>query len=704
VGVVRSLAVGLLTSVAVLTGLLVIIPSAHADEAPGMYDITLDRAVYDATGQMTVTWRSVYPATATGLKPSTQPTCTVSVDGSPRTSTKVCHSGQPFTYDLTPLGGNGNLTITVKEPFTDSRDLPFEPYLSGSATAVVDPTPAYVGIASTQVLGGSSDQVTSPLSPQVTYSTVANVSPDITAANAHFSYRRTAPTVSDPVAVAPFSVQSGTGRWNFQLPAVSGTYALTIDVTDPFGRSASDTVSYEVDADAPVVTLTSPADGTTYDHTQLEVSANADEPVHFLCSQNPDAGPGSYQACGYPSFQTSMAPGWTLGAVEGTQKFGIEAVDAQGNTSDPVVHSFTVDTVAPALTLNAPVDGGTFTSLPVAYSVSASEPVKLLCSTNPDAGAGSYVDCSFGQTKSSWAGGLQLNARGTHRYGFAAVDAAGNRSDPVAFTYTYKPAAGFTWQSGPREGAAVHVGTPAWEWTSDGTGASYECSLTPSGTAASFAPCSSPYTPAADLPPGDYDFSVRTSGTDVTTAVTTASFTVQPDVTGTVVLAGTARVGSKLSAGGTWTSATILTYRWLRDGVVLPAARAASYVPTAADLGHRLSVEVTGVQDGHFPATVASRSVVVGKGVLTSGKARITGKSKAGKRLTASAAPWTPGTTVRYRWFANGKRIAGATHAKLKLKRKWAGKRITVRITGTKAGYQTRVATAAAKGKVRRQA
>jgi hypothetical protein len=698
---VRHLARLLAVAALAVTGLTVVAP-AHATEDPGIYDITLDRAVYDSTGQMTVTWRSVYPATATGTKPSTQPSCTVSVDGTPRTSTKVCHSGQPFSYDLTPLGGNGNLTITIKEPYADSRHLPVEPHLSGTTTAIVDPTDAYVGILSTQVAGGSGDQVTSPLSPHVAYSTVASLSPDITAANAHFSYRRTAPTSSNPVSVAPFSISSGTGRWNFQLPAVSGTYALTVDVTDPYGRTASDTVSYEVDADAPIVTLTSPADGATYDHSQLEVSATANEPVQFYCSQNPDAGAGSYQVCGYQAFVTSMPPGWILGALEGTQKFGIEAVDAQGNASDPVVSTFTVDTTAPVLTLNAPVDGSTFTSVPVAYSVGASEPVKLLCSINPDAGPGSYGDCSFGQTKTSWTGGLRFNDRGTHRYGFAGVDAAGNRSAPVTFTYTYKPAAGFTWQSGPRDGIAIHAGAPTWEWTSDAGDATYECSLTPSGAAADFAPCTSPYTAAESLGVGGYDFAVRTSGTDVTPAVSTASFTVQPDVAGSAVIGGKARVGSKLSVGGGWTPGTTLSYQWLRDGTVLPGAATASYVPVVADLGHRISVRVVGAQAGFFPATITSAARLVGKGVLASGKARIAGRLKVGKRLTASASPWTRGTKVHYRWFAGKKAIKGATHAKLKLKKKFAGKRIKVRITGSRAGYATRVLTARRTGRVHR--
>jgi C-terminal processing protease CtpA/Prc len=64
-------------------------------------------------------------------------------------------------------------------------------------------------------------------------------------------------------------------------------------------------------------------------------------------------------------------------------------------------------------------------------------------------------------------------------------------------------------------------------------------------------------------------------------------------------------------------------------------------------------------------------------------------------KVNTGATEWTPGTTLTIRWYVGGKAIKGKTGKKLalKIKRKWAGKRLTVRVTGTQPGYTTRTLT-----------
>jgi len=65
----------------------------------------------------------------------------------------------------------------------------------------------------------------------------------------------------------------------------------------------------------------------------------------------------------------------------------------------------------------------------------------------------------------------------------------------------------------------------------------------------------------------------------------------------------------------------------------------------------------------------------------------ITGVKKVGHTLTARAGTWRPaGVKLSYRWYVGSKAIAGANHRTLKIRAAWAGKRLTVRVTGRKSG------------------
>jgi hypothetical protein len=85
---------------------------------------------------------------------------------------------------------------------------------------------------------------------------------------------------------------------------------------------------------------------------------------------------------------------------------------------------------------------------------------------------------------------------------------------------------------------------------------------------------------------------------------------------------------------------------------------------------------------------------------LTGATPTITGTTKVGSTLTARAGTWAPApVTLSHQWLRNGVVISGATATTYKLTATDKGKRITVRVTGTKAGYttlsQTSTATAA---------
>jgi hypothetical protein len=90
-------------------------------------------------------------------------------------------------------------------------------------------------------------------------------------------------------------------------------------------------------------------------------------------------------------------------------------------------------------------------------------------------------------------------------------------------------------------------------------------------------------------------------------------------------------------------------------------------------------------------------------GTLTAPTPSIAGKAKVGRTLRATAGKWGPQpVTLSYQWFRDGKPIKRATRAAYPLTAKDRGHKITVRVTGVKAGYATATRASKATKKVTR--
>lgn len=158
-------------------------------------------------------------------------------------------------------------------------------------------------------------------------------------------------------------------------------------------------------------------------------------------------------------------------------------------------------------------------------------------------------------------------------------------------------------------------------------------------------------------------------------------------------ISGTAKVGSRLTAvPGVWSPANVeLRYQWYASGVVIPGATSSTFVLTPAQRGKSMTVTVTGWLNGTATiTTTSSPTVAVAPGTLSAKTPVISGKAKVGKTLKAKQGTWGPApVTLRYQWYANGKKISKATKSSYKIAKKYKGKKITVKVTGTKTGYTT---------------
>lgn len=170
--------------------------------------------------------------------------------------------------------------------------------------------------------------------------------------------------------------------------------------------------------------------------------------------------------------------------------------------------------------------------------------------------------------------------------------------------------------------------------------------------------------------------------------ITGASFT-----GGKVAVTGTVRVGQRLTATATgWTPVSPATrrYSWLVGGKLVQEGTSTQFTVPPSAVGKPIVVQVRGERTGYAPITITSPATrAVARGVLTTNSPRVFGSARAKGTLRASVS-WRPSpVTYRYQWYVGSKKISRATKSSYKIPTKYRGKKIRVRITGTKSGFTT---------------
>lgn len=163
-------------------------------------------------------------------------------------------------------------------------------------------------------------------------------------------------------------------------------------------------------------------------------------------------------------------------------------------------------------------------------------------------------------------------------------------------------------------------------------------------------------------------------------------------------ITGKARVGQKLTAlGMNWVSYSSVkptgfapTYRWLRNGRAIKGATSSTYRLSAKDKGKRIQVveypRAPGYETSSRARSEPTRKVRIGK--LATSRPKIRGKAKVGKVVKAATPGWTRATKFRYQWLIGKEALRGATSKKLRITRSMKGKKLRVRVTGTKKGFR----------------
>jgi hypothetical protein len=156
------------------------------------------------------------------------------------------------------------------------------------------------------------------------------------------------------------------------------------------------------------------------------------------------------------------------------------------------------------------------------------------------------------------------------------------------------------------------------------------------------------------------------------------------------------RVGDTLQVSApAWAPAAEFSYQWLRDGQPIDGATSASYTPTTADLGHAISVTVTGAAAGYVPESrtsdpterVVARTAYVTKRVKPTVSIKALSKHRVQVTLVAKG---LPAKYLNQKITVKVAGVRGAYRVKL------TGGKATIRLTGAKArevgtGEKTRV-------------
>lgn len=166
-------------------------------------------------------------------------------------------------------------------------------------------------------------------------------------------------------------------------------------------------------------------------------------------------------------------------------------------------------------------------------------------------------------------------------------------------------------------------------------------------------------------------------------------------------ISGYATYGWPLTAtSGTWEPADGTTYswRWLRDGQPIAGAVASTYRTVLADIGRRISVEVTASHEGFTDtAVVSTPTPAIRRGTLRMlERPQVIGVRRYLRTLSADPGRWWPAAQHhRVQWLRDGRPIPGATGWRYRTTHHDVGHLVAVRVAAIRAGHHIAAAASA---------
>ncbi len=283
--------------------------------------------------------------------------------------------------------------------------------------------------------------------------------------------------------IARFECSLDSGTWSTcSSPAqftglADGSHTVEVRAVDRAGNveDSPSSASWSVDSTKPVVSLsddlTLTGGATAADHAEFtfSVTPGGSDLSCRLIAPGQTPGVVAWTACSSPRAYTGLA--------DGSYQFQVKAVNDLGTESDVVSRSWSIDTVAPVATI-ASAPSGTVNADSASVGFSADDPGAIFACQLDD-----------GEVENPCASPVVYSdlADGEHTVKVIAADALGNVGPAAEASWTVDTTAPSVTITSNAIGE-TEATEASFEFESDDSGASFECSL----DSADFSSCSSP--------------------------------------------------------------------------------------------------------------------------------------------------------------------------------------------------------------------
>ena len=273
-------------------------------------------------------------------------------------------------------------------------------------------------------------------------------------------------TLSAPIGGSGWTITPGSA-------IADGTYTAQAVQTDAAANVGnSGTVTFTIDTVTPTVTITSPGAGSSVRANQPVIGGSAGSQINDSATVNATIYAGSDTTgavvATLPATRSgaswSLAPGSPL--AEGTYTAQATQADAAGHVGHSAPVTFTVDTIAPTVTLDTPAAGWVTTSTPVLSGAASSAPGDA-SSVTVRLHTGASVGGAVVRTFSAPIGGSGWTitpgsaiADGTYTAQAVQTDAAANVGNSGTVTFTIDTVTPTVTITSPGAGSSVRANQP----------------------------------------------------------------------------------------------------------------------------------------------------------------------------------------------------------------------------------------------------
>jgi MYXO-CTERM domain-containing protein len=413
------------------------------------------------------------------------------------------------------------------------------------------------------------------------------------------------------------------GSWSVDastLPDGLYTVAATVSAS---GGQRGDTASFRVDTTPPVVTVTAPTSGLATNDDTPTLSGTAADTGAGVTSLTVEVVDAMGMVVSSSTPTVAAGGTWSVDVStlpDGAYTVRATALDGAGNSVIITPVPFTVDTTAPAITLDVPADDAQLNDATPTISGTAEVGATLAVVVRDAAGMIVFTGAPVVAMNGAWSVDATTLPDGAYTAQASATDAAGNAASSAAVSFIVDTTAPVVTIISPANQAAIADSTPEIVGSTE-PGATVVVELLDDAgavleTFTVTADNMGAWTTAAVMELADGDYTIRATATDLasnTGVAATSTFTVDATALPIAITAPTA--GAQATAApaitGTTAPGAIVTVE-IKDAA---GAIVETLTVTADNMGGWTAQPVAAMADGTY---AVSASVSNSAGVISS--------------------------------------------------------------------------------------